>query len=143
MIGKDILKKLLQGVLVLTSSAVLGYVVGVFVGRSGPSPEVVAAMIPAVLTLAGGVVIFKSEDVHFVLGPLSVILFSGWLVYGGSSGHLERKVVQIEEQKIATVNAQKDKFLYLVSCSQIEKDVNNYRKYLLDLPPLKNEVFCR
>ena len=96
-------------------------------------------MIPAILTLAGGVVIFKSEDVHFVMGPLSVILFSGWLVYGGSYGYMERK----EEQTRTTVNAQKEKLLYLVSCSQAEKDVNDYRKELLGLPPLKNEVFCR
>lgn len=124
------LKTLLAVLPVLAGFLILGYTVGMHVGRSGFAPSVVAALIPAVLTLVGGFIIFKSEDLHPVLGSFSVILFCAALLLGGKIGGSDLKK-EIEDARE----------VHFSNCSIEEKEINDYRKFL-ELSPLPSEAFC-
>ena len=132
------LQKTIPVTLVLFGFSILGLVTGIFVGRSGLAPAVVASLIPAILTLGGGFIIFKSEDQHPVMGPVSVILFSIALLWGGSIGYTDQKNDLKREADEATELIES----HFRDCSIREEKINRFRTKLLDLPPLKSAVFC-
>ena len=91
----------------------------------------VAALVPTILTLGGGFIVFKSEDQHPIVGSASVILFSIALLWGGSIGFADQKR-EVEEALES----------HFWDCSIREEKINRFRTELLDLPPLKSAVFC-
>ena len=100
LMDKPLMKVLWKIVIPVFAFTVLGYVIGIFVGRSSLDSVVAAAFIPAVLSLAGGFILLKNQnlhpknqephpknqDLHPVMGSFSVILFCVALLFGASIG---------------------------------------------------------
>ncbi len=129
--NSSLLNLALTVILVFLSFSVLGLIVGIFVGRSGSDPTVVAALVPAVLTLVGGVIIFKSEETHPIIGSISVILLAIFILWGAAIGGADSQA-----------DAHGSKLRWFEQCSTEEMIINLYRENLLGLAPLKSEAFC-
>ena len=138
-------KVLLSIAIPVVAFTVLGCVVGIFVGRSGHDSAVVAALIPAVLTLSGGFILLKNQnlhpknqephpknqDLHPAMSSFSVILFCVTLLFGASIGGASLRE-EIQQEKI-------DHFR---RCSHEEQGINRFRVEMLDLSPLPSKTFC-
>ena len=126
----------------IISAAALGIVSGNLTGQSGPNAAVVAAVIPAVLSLAGGVVVAASIRSHNTVSAVQAtafivvfcILFTVAL-----NGAVE---VRMEERDRVVKVAKETHFRELEKCSKVEYLINDNRKKL-NLDVLPSEYFCK
>ena len=123
---------------ILIALGSLGWTVGWFVGLSGSDSAVLAAVLPAVLSISGGILVFRfatqKENADHRQGTiinLSIILFTAFLFVGSLCGRYSK-----EEADNYNLHQ------YFETCSNEELRVNANRK-LLGLSPLKSEVFCK
>lgn len=150
-----------------TGFAALGGAVGWLSGWSGPDSQVLAAMLPAILSVVGGVIgafAFREPEVaqrmrHLQLGGIALLVFSVSLGAGAYLGSLARSEAQersyLKAQKVkATEEKNKrqgrlewQKFaleLYqkrLQACAVTEVLINDSRQ-MLDLPKLGPQEIC-
>ena len=122
--------------LVFLSFSMLGIVTGYLTGFS--REPAVGAVLPAVLSLMGGLLVFmvgKDASNRKILCS-SMFLFSLMLLIGSGWGSVMRdKAVYFLETRAAAAEALKKSELYLKQQAFIESQVNEFRKNL-DLPPL-------
>ena len=124
----------------MLAPATLGFAAGLLTGQTDADSTVVAAVLPAILTGAGGALLAMKIKAHggawspdYVVAALSVVLFSAFLVIGLYSAlalneqdeHLDRR----------------DEYFYKIQCSRNEYIVNRGR-LALGLDPLPMEAFC-
>ena len=116
----------------------LGFIVGWFVGNNGSDATVLAAVLPAILSIGGGILLFRAttqkengDRHHSVINNISVFLFVVLLFAGSECGKSAR-------QKADKYNLNK----YFETCSNEELRTNESRTRL-GLSPLKSEVFCK
>lgn len=143
--------------MVLIATSVLGWVVGWLMGQNGPDDTVLAAVLPAVVS-AGGLLILQ-KIVSFddykkpILLSLIIIGFSSSLYAGtvmGAKGRIEtaretaREYAEEQEKLKITqaTQAVENKRQYFIRCSEMEFDVNRRRRFI-DLEPLPAEYFCK
>ncbi len=125
-----IVNVLLKIVIPVFAFTVLGYVIGIFVGRSSFDSVVDAAVIPAALSLAGGFILFINKYLHPAMGPFSVLLFCVALLFGASIGGTALRK-EIQQEKVE----------HFWRCSKVEQEINRLRVELT-LPPLPSKIFC-
>lgn len=114
--------------LVVLAFSILGMVTGYLTGFSRESA--VGAVLPAVLSLMGGLMIFlvgKSKESRAIVS-ISMIVFSFTLLLGTGWGAVMRSTAEEFKKSEA----------YLKKQSFIESEVNEFRKKL-DLPPIENK----
>lgn len=118
----------------ILSALGLAWVVGIFVGRSGESPTVVAAVLTAILTLAGGAVFFKDRNgnrpVDPAIGLFCVTVFSATILLSA--------MFATEQHQLGAV---KEKFDHFIACTEAELEINALRRKK-GLEPLAKETFC-
>lgn len=128
------------------AAAILGFVVGILTGASGPHPTVVAAVLPAVLSAVGGAAAYLATkddgDPQRMRGiGWLVILFSVGLLVGSHVGTVRREsqdqTAWLEAQQYARDRHIED----LRLCTTREFQVNDQRK-VLGLPPLTFSQVC-
>ena len=126
--------------------AVLGGGVGWFVGQSGSDAVVLAAVLPAVLSGGGVLIVLRSEDRyehrHGIIVNASVAVFVAFIVLGSLLGNANRLKTEEENLSKELEGEQKYRATYLEQCSNQELKVNNVRA-ALGLSPLPSQVFCR
>ena len=133
------------------SFAFLGYTVGLFIGTVKYDPSGIAAVLPAVLTLGGGLFVLKSERVYRS-APVSIVLFAVFIIVGSQYGYEARKTVDTriqiayEKGRVAYEEARREAYEearseHLDQCSVTEFRINSQREKL-GLPPLRSEIFC-
>lgn len=122
----------------LVAFSLLGWIVGSLIGRSGVDPVVLSAVLPVLLTGAGGFFIFKSEDkegINSIVLSLSVILFLSTLAFGIIS-----TVNAVRQEELRYIEYERElHYEALQDCIQMELQIN-YAREQLGLPPLKTEV---
>lgn len=123
----------------LAAFSLLGAVVGRYIGLGGSDAVLLSAVLPTVLTLIGGALVFKSEkmegrnrdsDIRAGVISFSVILFLITLMLGTRWGLVERDEAEDIEKREA-----------LQDCIQLELWVNNQRQKFA-LSPLTTEAIC-
>jgi len=122
-------KKRIELFLVTLAFSILGMVTGYLTGFSRESA--VGAVLPAVLSLMGGLMVFlvgKTQESRVIVS-VSMIVFSFALLLGTGWGAVMRSTAE---------EFNKSEF-YLKKQSFIEAQVNEFRDNL-DLLPLKNKV---
>ena len=144
-----------------TAVAVLGWVVGWFVGQSGSDATVLAAVLPAVLSGGGFLIVLRSEERYTprdgIIVNLLVVVFVVLLLFGSSWGRFDlekddaealkqtlKRESEYREQEDSKHRKRELQFRdeYLKNCSAQEVRVNSLRR-ASGLPPLPSEVFCR
>ena len=148
----SVIKKRLHYILTPVAVASLGWIVGWFVGHSGSNSVVLAAVLPAVLSVGGVLAVFRAEiqngHDHSIIMSLAIIVFVLFLYVGSQLGNRDRKITT-EESLNKTLKFQKEsewnnlefQLSYLERCSNNEYYVNKTRAKL-GLPSLDSEVFC-
>ena len=118
----------------------LGLIIGWFVGQSGADSVVLAAVLPAILSIGGGFIVFRvatrngSEDHnHGIATNLSVFLFTAFLFFGTLIGNYSKWKADSDLTW---------RYKYFRDCSEMELRINAGRKSL-ELDPLKSETFCK
>lgn len=137
--------------LALIAAGFLGLLSGWMVGETGGHPDVVANVLPAVITGVGGVFVWfaardpsdsseqaPSANLSVTFASLSVVFFcvsfyqSSVLVANDRSKVSAQEVAEQLQLRVA----------HLQWCSEIEYRINKLRREV-DLPPLGSEHFCR
>ena len=129
-------------VAIAIASSALGHLSGWLTGHSGPHETVVAATIPAILSIGGGVIVLRGTSngnpLRVAQVTVFIVAFRLFFRVGAYSGVQER-------QADALVNATQidaTQLRHLESCSKAEFFVNGAR-YALGLQPLSSVYFCR
>lgn len=130
------------------ATSVLGFVVGWLTGSSGPHPQVVAAVVPVVVTASGLALYLTAQNKPFDLSRLGaaicIVLFCGMIFVG-----LYLSINAREDSIRHNIYSEADMFrlielknLYSVKCSELEYEINDLRTQL-GLSKLNSDYFCR
>ena len=137
------------------ASASIGWAAGYLAGQSGPDANVLAAVLPVVISGAGGALVvlhLKSSEpptpLSYYITCVAVIVFTSSLLVGAHIGRWLRNYTdevefyqaQQVEQAVAR-NQLEVRMQFLEQCSRQEFIVNHGRRALA-LPPLPTEVIC-
>ena len=126
----------------LVAGVTLGGGVGWFVGESGSDAVVLAAVLPAVLSEGGFLILLRAatldDFVQCIFLNGSMILFVIALVVGSLAGNADK--LKKEQERLEDELDRNPEFLK--RCSADEYAINEYRKILYRPPPLPSEVFC-
>lgn len=127
--------------------ASLGFLVGWLTGASGssetsaPHPQVVAAVVPVVITVSGLVLYYAAlkfpEKLSRMAASSGIVIFCITIFFG-----LSRSTDTLGHAAIEDIDSVlKAKSLVLENCSRQEFLINESRR-LLHLPDLPSEYFC-
>ena len=137
-------RRLLTVVLVLLAAAALGFAPGYLTGLSGSDVVVLAAILPAIVTVGAGALLAYRSKVSPALISGVILMFSACLVIGVNLGESvlisseERLYLGQMEFDTKNLNIRRS---YLQVCSEEQWKVNISRSALLQ-PPLRIEDIC-
>ena len=137
------------------ASASIGWAAGYLAGQSGPDANVLAAVLPVVISGAGGALVFQHlraaappTPSNYYLTGFAVIVFIYALLAGTQVGlwvRADGETVAYEQSlRIRHKLAQSQheaRMHYLERCSRQEFIINRGRQ-ALGLPPLSSELIC-
>ena len=134
--------KYIGWILALAISAGTGWLAGELTGASGPHTNVVAAVVPVLISGIGGAIGFKAISGHgnctdliwasaFAAVFLVVFIYALHSAVETRQNMAKYKVQQIQEKRMT----------YLENCSLEQLRLNDGRE-MLGLPPLKFETVC-
>ena len=116
----------------------LGLLVGWLTGMSGPAPDVVAAVVPVVVTASGMAIYYgtrtKPDPVSQVMAGYAILLFCLTIMLGIAGASFLRNE--------SAEDAVSGRARYLAECSLEEYNINSGRKEL-GLPRLPSNYFCK
>ena len=120
------------------ATASLGLLVGWLTGMSGPAPDVVAAVVPVVVTASGMAIYYgtrtKPDPVSQVMAGYAILLFCLTIMLGIAGASFLRNE--------SAEDAVSGRARYLAECSLEEYNINSGRKEL-GLPRLPSNYFCK
>ena len=137
------------------ASASIGWGTGYLAGQSGPDANVLAAVLPVVVSGAGGALVFQHlrtavppEPADYYITGFAVIVFICALLAGSLTGLWVRTLSETAayEQSLLiryklTQSQHEARMHYLERCSRQEFIINRGRQ-ALGLPPLSSELIC-
>lgn len=133
----------------LLISISLGVLSGWLTGRSGPDHAVSAAIIPAIVSILGGLGFVKSanDGNYRLLAELTVFVAAFCLSFYAAllHGAHENLTVEAKKEALAIQRAQEAysrHFEHVKDCSQ-KQFLSNIERASRNLPPLGPEYFCR
>ena len=141
-------KTLLIITLAIVSVASAG-ITGWMIGRSGLNHTVIAAILPAILSVVWGVILAKfattdktTPDMRLLVIMLATLLFILFLPNAIYKGYNEKVTADKKLAEELLELQQRYDLEYFEECSTLEHRVNTIRQTLLGLPALKSELFC-
>lgn len=132
--------KLFGYAVVLTAVYYLANTVGDLVGKSGPDPGVLSAVLPVIITSTGGIVLYtigRSDEEQLLFIGLVALMF--YLAFAHSYKVVRNE--RIEDAKEEAIANLETHIRYVKICSAEQARIN-YRREDLDLPPLEFRVVC-
>ena len=118
----------------------LGRVAGTFVGETGQHPDVLAAVLPAMISGIGGLVIFRMDRKRrhqLLLVGLAVVVFSAAFLHHTHAAVEKRILEQASEAEVYLGKRAE----YLKKCSEVQFRINTGRA-ALELSPLQFREIC-
>lgn len=118
-----------------SATAVLGGVIGLFMGYGPPEAGLLAAILPVLLTSVGWAIFFiyksQKQDISIVanFSAIGFLISLVCFAYIGYNAYIAYKTSPERSE-------------FLLVCSYMEEGTNRFRKDI-GLAPLKSEVFCR
>jgi len=137
------------------ASASIGWAAGYLAGQSGPDASVLAAVLPVVISGAGGALVvlhLKSPEppnaLSYYVTGFAVIVFTTSLLAGAHVGRWLRNYTdevgfqQARLLELKLAHSQREAHMqFLERCSRQEFIINRGRQ-ALRLPPLATELIC-
>lgn len=137
------------------ASASIGWAAGYLAGQSGPDANVLAAVLPVVISGAGGALVFvhlKSPapptPVSYYITGFAVIVFTTSLLAGAHIGRWLRNYTDelefqqaLRMERAVALSQREARMQYLEQCSRHEFIINRGRE-TMGLPPLSTEQIC-
>ena len=147
-ISFDPVKKTILIIALATVSVASAGITGWMIGRSGLNHTVIAAILPAILSVVWGVILFrfattdtKKPDMNLLVIMMAILLFILSLQNAIVRGYNQK--VEADKKladELAKLQPRYD-IHYFEACSNLEHQVNTIR-HTLELPLLKSELFC-
>lgn len=137
------------------ASASIGWAAGYLAGQSGPDANVLAAVLPVVISGAGGALVFvhlkspasRARGRYYITGA-AVIVFITSLLAGAHIGRSlrnytdEHELLHALQMERAVAGRQREaRMQFLEQCSRDEFIINRGRE-AMGLPPLSTERVC-
>ena len=126
----------------IVSAVALGMLSGWLTGQSGPNDTVVAAAIPAILSLGGGALAFVSARARDMVGAVHavafIVAFCVFFKVSVTYAVEERR----EDNRLSAIEAKEAHLRDMEKCSKAERLINEGRT-ALELNPLPPGYFCK